>query len=106
MVLVEGAELVDKGRPRSAFIRALKKGLDFSRVLIELPGHWVSGTSLCNIHDLKKFLVREFGPDVNLANIMPDDVIETESLRVGLGVVGPRLTPTKRPGKRRAGGQK
>jgi phosphosulfolactate synthase len=37
---------------------------------------------------LKKFLIREFGPDVNIANVMPDDVLETEALRVGLGVVG------------------
>ena len=66
MVLVEGAELFDKGRPRSAFIRALKKGLDFSRMLIELPGHWVGGTCLYDIHDLKKFLIREFGSDANL----------------------------------------
>ena len=38
---------------------------------------------------MKKLLVSEFGPDVNIANVMPDDIIETEALRVGLGVVGP-----------------
>jgi hypothetical protein len=40
----------------------------------------------------KKFLVSEFGPDVNLANVLPQDM-ETEALRVGLGVVGPRERP-------------
>ena len=34
-------------------------------------------------------LPNPLGPDVNIANVMPDDLIETEALRVGLGVVGP-----------------
>jgi phosphosulfolactate synthase (CoM biosynthesis protein A) len=38
---------------------------------------------------MKKFLVAEFGPDVNLANVTAPDILETEALRVGLGVVGP-----------------
>ena len=29
----------------------------------------------------------KFGADVNIANVMPDDVIETEALRNGLGVL-------------------
>ena len=73
-----------------ALISALRDGLDLGRVLFELPGPWISDTSMASIHDLKKFLVEQFGPDVNLANIMPDDIIETEALRVGLGVVGPK----------------
>jgi phosphosulfolactate synthase len=48
------------------------------------------------IEDMKKFLVAEFGPGVNLANVQPQDILETEALRVGLGVVGPRLSKTPR----------
>ena len=65
-------------------------GLDLDKVLLELPGPWISDTSHSKIHDLKKTLIHIFGPDVNLANIMPHEVMETEALRVGLGVVGPR----------------
>jgi len=89
LVLVEAAELMHNGRPKLALIRSLRNALDLSKVLIELPGPWISGITLSAIEDMKKFLVREFGPDANIANVMPHDVMETEALRVGLGVVGP-----------------
>jgi phosphosulfolactate synthase len=89
LVLVEAAELMERGEPNRALIDALRGAIDFSKVLIELPGPWISGITLSAIEDMKKFLVREFGPDVNIANVMPNDVMETEALRVGLGVVGP-----------------
>jgi phosphosulfolactate synthase len=89
LVLVEAAELMHNGRPKLALIKSLRNALDLSKVLIELPGPWISGITLSAIEDMKKFLVREFGPDVNIANVMPHDVMETEALRVGLGVVGP-----------------
>lgn len=89
LVLVEAAELMERGEPNAALIKSLRGAIDFSRVLIELPGPWISGVTLSAIEDMKKFLVREFGPDVNIANVLPNDVMETEALRVGLGVVGP-----------------
>ncbi|VAV86573.1 hypothetical protein MNBD_ALPHA08-2199 [hydrothermal vent metagenome] len=91
LVLVEGAELIENGEVNSQMLGAFKQGLDMTKVMIELPGPWVSGTSVSEIHDLKKTLIRQFGADVNIANIMPDDIIETEALRCGLGVVGPQL---------------
>jgi phosphosulfolactate synthase len=89
LVLVEAAELMRHGEPNRDLIAGLREALDFSKVLIELPGPWIPGVTLCAIEDMKKFLVSEFGPDVNIANVMPHDVMETEALRVGLGVVGP-----------------
>ncbi len=91
LVLVEGAELIKDGEIKTDMLSALKQSLDMTRILFELPGPWVPDTSLSEIHDLKKTLIREFGPDVNLANIMPDDIVETEALRCGLGVVGPKV---------------
>jgi phosphosulfolactate synthase len=90
LVLVEAAELVESGKPNMAMFDGLRKSLDMTQVLIELPGPWISGVHACDIHDLKKMLVREFGPDVNLANVHHEDVLETEALRVGLSVVGPK----------------
>ncbi|HJU20998.1 MAG TPA: phosphosulfolactate synthase [Casimicrobiaceae bacterium] len=92
LVLIEAAELMHAGEPNRALIVALRNAIDFSKVLIELPGPWISGITLSAIEDMKKFLVREFGPDVNIANVMPNDIMETEALRVGLGVVGPGVT--------------
>jgi phosphosulfolactate synthase len=88
LVLVEGAELVDKqGKPKLAMLASFKESLDLDRVLFELPGPWISGCTSCDIHDLKKLLIREFGVNVNIANVMPDDVMETEVLRAGLSVI-------------------
>lgn len=91
LVLVEAAELIENGRPKMKLIGGLRSGLDMARVLIELPGPWIKGVALSAVEDMKKFLVGEFGPDVNLANVMPQDILETEALRVGLGVVGPSI---------------
>ena len=88
MVLVEGAELIENGRPKTGMFEALRDGLDLTRVMFELPTTRI-GSTLPEIHAVKKLLIREFGPDVNIGNLSPDELLETESLRVGLGVVGP-----------------
>lgn len=88
-VLVEAAELVEAGRPKPDMLEALRAGLDLGRVMIELPGPWISGVTLSLVQDLKKALIASFGPDVNIANVHAEDLIATEALRVGLGVTGP-----------------
>ena len=94
VVLVEGAELLIDGKPNVALLRDLKSGLDVSKVIFELSGTWIPNTTLADVHVLKRFLIDEFGPDVNIANVMPDDVWETEALRVALSVVGPTQNAT------------
>lgn len=89
VVLVEGAELVQNGQPHRDLIDGLRAGLDVDRVIFELTGPWIPGTTLTEIYQLKVFLVNTFGPDVNLANVMPETVWETEAMRVGLSVPGP-----------------
>ncbi|MEX0693258.1 MAG: phosphosulfolactate synthase [Rhodospirillales bacterium] len=91
IVLVEGAELVTNGKVNEAMMTALKSGLDLDRTLMELTGPWIKGVTLNDVFELKKFLLTEFGPDVNLANVMPQDIIETEAYRCGLSVVGPTV---------------
>jgi len=92
LVLVEAAEFVADGRLNARLIDAVVGALDMSRVMIELPGPWISGVSLAQVYDMRKLLVAAFGPDVNIANVKPDDVFDTEALRVGLGVVGPKVS--------------
>jgi phosphosulfolactate synthase len=89
LVLVEAAELMTAGKPNAALIEELSRGLDMARVIIELPGPWIADVRTCDIEDLKKLLVRTFGPDVNIANVTPDTVIDLEATRRGLGVAGP-----------------
>ena len=80
---------VGDGRPKSELIAALREGLDFSRALFELPGPWISGVNASQVQDLKKFLIGEFGPDVSIGSIMPEEIFETEMSRQGMGVVQP-----------------
>jgi phosphosulfolactate synthase len=89
LVLVEAAELVEKGRLRKRTLSMLTKSLDMSRVMIELPGPWISDVRSCDIEDMKKALVNALGPDVNLANVPPASIIDTEATRTGLGTAGP-----------------
>jgi phosphosulfolactate synthase len=88
-VLVEAAELVVDGRPNRAMLDRLQRDLDMSRVMIELPGPWISGVRACDVEDLKKLLIASFGCDVNLANVAPETLIDLEASRTGLGVAGP-----------------
>jgi phosphosulfolactate synthase len=101
LVLVEAAELMENGKPKMRLINGLRRGLDMSRVLIELPGPWIHGISSYMVEDMKKMLVVEFGPGVNLANVQPQDILETEALRVGLGVVGPKVPKRAKSPRRR-----
>ena len=89
LVLVEAAELIDKGKLRTMTIDLLTRSLDMSRVMIELPGPWISDVRSCDIEDIKKALIAALGPDVNLANVAASSIIDTEASRVGLGTSGP-----------------
>ena len=100
LVLVEAAEFVADGRLDAGLIDAVVSALDMSRVMIELPGPWISGVSLAQVYDMRKLLVAAFGPDVNIANVKPDDVFDTEALRVGLGVVGPKAAENQHSSRR------
>jgi phosphosulfolactate synthase len=89
VVLIEGAELLTDGAPNRPLITALRDGLDVTKIIFELIGPWIPGTHHCDVYALKKFYIDEFGPDVNIANLMPDQIWETEALRAGLSVAGP-----------------
>jgi phosphosulfolactate synthase (CoM biosynthesis protein A) len=63
--------------------------MDLKKVMIELPGPWINDVRACDIEDIKKQLISCLGPDVNLANVAPLSIIDTEATRVGLGAAGP-----------------
>ena len=89
LVLVEAAELVDRGKLARRTVELLGRSLDMRRVMIELPGPWISDVRACDIEDLKRALIAELGPDVNLANVAPSTIIDSEATRTGLGTAGP-----------------
>lgn len=83
-VIVEGSELVERGGPCLALIRRIREELPMERVILELPGPGIGDATVGDVERMKQMLVREFGPDVNLANIPADEVIETETVRLGI----------------------
>jgi len=89
LVLVEAAELVRDGKLHKRTVDMLVKSLDMSRVMIELPGPWISDVRSCDIEDMKKALFAALGPGLNLANVAATTIIDTEATRTGLGTAGP-----------------
>ena len=89
LVLVEAAELLERGKLRRKTVDLITRSLDMSRVMIELPGPWISDVRSCDIEDMKKALVHALGSDINLANVPPASIIDTEATRTGLGTAGP-----------------
>jgi len=87
-VFVEGAEFTDKndGTLLEDVIEGVTKGVDLKDIMFELPGRWISNVHGCGIHDMEVFLVERFGPEVNIANVQPDEILELETLRTGVGV--------------------
>lgn len=98
LVLVEAAELVRKGRPNRRTLDLLLKKLDPRKIMIELPGPWIPEVRQCDVEALKKLLIEALGPDVNLANVAPEDLLDLETTRVGLGVAGPPKSASIRTG--------
>src|SRR3984885_14774826 len=61
------------GEVRMGLIDEIVHAVDFNRILFEAPRK-----------DQQVWFVRRFGPDVNLGNIVPEDVLSLETMRVGL----------------------
>ena len=61
------------GEVRMGLIDEIAHAIDFHRMLFEAPRK-----------DQQVWFVRRFGPEVNLGNIAPDDVLSLETLRLGL----------------------
>jgi phosphosulfolactate synthase len=58
---------------RTGLVDEIAHGIDPSDVIFEAPATAAQA-----------WFVRRFGPDVNLGNIPPDEVIPLETLRLGL----------------------
>jgi phosphosulfolactate synthase len=55
-------------------------------LIFELPGPWIEGVTSADIHRITRWLLERFGPEVNVANVSPGDVLKLEALRLGIGV--------------------
>ena len=87
-IMVEAAEFATPEGVDGALLDALLSEIDAATLIFELPGRWISGVHAHQVHAMMVRLTERFGPGVNIANVLPEDVIMLETLRTGLGVTG------------------
>jgi phosphosulfolactate synthase (CoM biosynthesis protein A) len=81
MVYVECTDLVEQGRFEVDRAKALAAEAPVDQLIFELPGWWVRGVSGFEVHHTMVQLVEQFGSDVNIGNVDPDDVLLLECVR-------------------------
>jgi phosphosulfolactate synthase len=85
IILLEAAELISDDPDTAREVEEVVAAAGIERVMFELPGPWIQGVALHDIHRLRRELLRRYGSEVNMGNVSPDEVIVVEALRRGLG---------------------
>lgn len=86
-VVVEAMEFWQLGC-REDVIGHVVSALGMENVLFELPGTWLEGVHRFDQRRLYLWLIRHFGPDVNIGNVERIDIMVVEAARRGLGPEG------------------
>ena len=84
-VLVEAAELFGTDL-NEQLIEEITAAVPLDKLLFEVPGPWIPGIHRCDQHTTRAWLIHRFGPHINLANVAPQDILELETARRGIGV--------------------
>ena len=85
-ILLEAAELVSNDPEVQLDIDAVVDVIGLEQVMFELPGPWIEGVHACDIHTMRRRLISDYGPNVNIGNCDPTDLINLEAYRRKLGV--------------------
>ncbi len=83
-VFVEAGEFLHQ-QSNKQFAEGLVTRVDPSFLMFETPGQWFPGVTFQVQFDLWRWLLATFGPDVNIANVPPDEVVRLTCLRLGIG---------------------
>ena len=85
IILIEAAELID-GEPETATaVDEIVDECGLERVMFELPGPWIRGVAAHDVHSMRRLLMERYGPQVNLGNVDPGDLMSLEAYRRGIG---------------------
>jgi phosphosulfolactate synthase len=84
-VFVEAAEIFGD-ELNEDLIEEITSAVPIDKLIFEVPGPWIAGIHRCDMFATRTWLVQRFGPEINLANVYPEDILETETLRRGIGV--------------------
>lgn len=85
-VLLEAAELVADDEQTARMIERAVKRVGIDKVMFELPGPWIDGVRACDTHRMRRELIDRYGPQVNIGNVEPSELMTLEAYRRGLGV--------------------
>lgn len=83
-VMFEAAELFESGKFKSNIIKAISQEVDIKNIIFELPGSWIPKIAVSDIYSLQVWLIANLGPDVNIANVDPFEVLDLEVERMNL----------------------
>ncbi|MCF7855016.1 MAG: phosphosulfolactate synthase [Candidatus Pacebacteria bacterium] len=84
IILLEAAELI---QPETATeVEHIVQAIGVDQVMFELPGPWIEGVNLFDIHRMRRELIDRYGPDVNLGNVDAGEIVAVEAYRRALGV--------------------
>ena len=86
LILLEAAELIGDDPAVTEAVEAVIHHIGLDQVMFELPGPWIEGVTHESIHRMRRRLVDQYGPEVNIGNVEPTDLISLEAYRCGLGV--------------------
>ena len=84
-VFLEAADLFS-GEVAEDEVERIASRCGAEALIFELPGPWIKGVTLSEVHETTRWMLRRFGPEVNIANVSPPDVIKLEALRLRIGV--------------------
>ena len=85
-VFVEAAEFVTPTGVDTALMETLLQAVDPMDIIFELPGKWIPDVYAHAVYRMMVWLVEQVGPEVNIGNLAPEDVVPLETLRTGVGV--------------------
>lgn len=86
IILLEAAELVADDPETAKAVDDIVKECGLERVMFELAGPWIEGVASHDIHSMRRLLIEKYGPEVNIGNVDPSDLMSLEAYRRGLGV--------------------
>lgn len=85
VVFLEAADFFS-GEVNEAALGQIVDRCGLDPLIFELPGPWIRGVTLSDVHETTRWLLNRFGTEVNIANVSPDDVLKLEALRLKIGV--------------------
>ena len=93
IILLEAAELVGDDGSAAKAVEEVVEAIGLENAMFELPGPWIKDVTLSTINQMRNTLLDRFGPNVNLANVLPLELISLEAFRRGLGSNGGNPVP-------------